>query len=307
MTVLCLCDPAATTDVAPLPDDVQVRVWSPDTDAPPWAPDVDMLVPAYTEAPMPAEALARFTSLRVVQLLSAGVEPWLARVPAGATLCSGRGVHGASTAELALAGIVEHLRRLPEFRAMQQRGQWAQPAQSRTASLDGARVLVVGAGDIGSRVAGACRILGADVTLVARHPRGGVRGVGELPTLLPEHEIVVLAVPSTPETERLADRTFLASMPDGALLVNVSRGVLVDTGALLAELTAHRLHAFLDVTDPEPLPADHPLWDAPGVTITPHIGGGTTGWRRRAYALVREQVIALHEGRELRNVVTDGY
>ena len=266
-----------------------------------------MLVPAYTEAPMPAEALRSFTSLRVVQLLSAGVEPWLARVPPGVTLCSGRGVHGASTAELAIAGILSHLRRLPEFWAMQQRAEWADPARARTASLDGAAVVVVGAGDIGTRVAEVCRVLGAEVTVVARRPRAGVRAGSELPALLPGADVVVLALPRTPQTERLVDARFLAAMPDGALLVNVSRGALVDTDALLAELTACRLHAFLDVTDPEPLPAGHPLWHAPGATITPHIGGGTTGWRRRAYALVRDQVIALHEGRELRNVVTDGY
>ena len=307
MTVLCLCDPDAPSEVGPLPDGIQVRVWSPGTDAPDWAAGVDMLVPAYTEAPMPAAALRSFTSLRVVQLLSAGVEPWLDRVPAGVTLCSGRGVHGASTAELAVAGALTHLRRLAEFRALQERRQWAPPAQARTASLDGSRVLVVGAGDIGARVAQVCRVLGAEVTLVARRARDGVHGAEELPALLPDHGIVVLAVPRTPQTQRLVDAGFLAAMPDGALLVNVSRGVLVDTDALLAELTANRLHAFLDVTDPEPLPADHPLWRAPGVTITPHIGGGTTGWRRRAYALVRDQVTALHEGRELRNVVTDGY
>jgi phosphoglycerate dehydrogenase-like enzyme len=307
VTVLCLCDPDATAEVAPIPDGIEVTVWQPGADEPVWAADVDMLVPAYSEAPMPAEALTRFSSLRVVQLLSAGVEPWLARVPAGVTLCSGRGVHGASTAELALAGILNHLRRLPEFRAMQDQARWADPARARTASLDGTRVLVVGAGDIGARVAQVCGILGAEVSVVARQPRAGVHGNAELPALLPAHGIVVLALPRTPQTEGLVDEDFLAAMPDGALLVNVSRGTLVDTDALLAELDANRLHAFLDVTDPEPLPADHPMWHAPGVTITPHIGGGTTGWRQRAYALVREQVIALHEGRPLRNVVTDGY
>ncbi|HEY2167975.1 MAG TPA: 2-hydroxyacid dehydrogenase [Jatrophihabitantaceae bacterium] len=311
MTVLCLCDPNAPADVEPLPAGIEVRVWQPGADsaedAPQWAAEVDMLVPAYTESSISDHALARFTALRVVQLLSAGVEPWLGRLPDGVALCSGRGVHGASTAELAIAGILNQLRRLAEFRALQLRGEWPDLAAARTESLDGTRVLVIGAGDIGSRVADVCRTLGAEVTLVARRARDGVHATAELPALLPAHEIVVLAIPRTPQTEAMVDVPFLAAMPDGALLVNVSRGVLVDTDALLAETVTGRLRAFLDVTDPEPLPAGHPLWRTPGVTITPHIGGGTTGWRRRAYALVREQVIALHERRPLRNVVTDGY
>jgi phosphoglycerate dehydrogenase-like enzyme len=307
VTVLCLCDARALPDVQPLPAGVDVRGWRPDEDPPAWAGEVDMLVPAYTESPIAPDALARFTALRVVQLLSAGVEPWLGRTPAGVTLCSGRGVHGASTAELAVAGILADRRRLPEFRELQRQGRWADPADARTGSLDGARVLVIGAGDIGTRVASVCRTLGASVSLVARRARAGVHVMADLPGLLPEHEIVVLAVPRTPETDHLVNAAFLAAMPDGALLVNVSRGALVDTEALLAELGAGRLHAFLDVTEPEPLPPGHPLWRAPGVTITPHIGGGTTGWRKRAYALVREQVLALHEGRPLRNVVSDGY
>jgi phosphoglycerate dehydrogenase-like enzyme len=151
--------------------------------------------------------------------------------------------------------------------------------------------------------------LGAEVTLVARRSRDGVRAFTELPSLLPEHQVVVIAVPYTTQTHHLVDADFLATMPDGALLVNVARGAIVDTDALLAELTSQRLHAFLDVTDPEPLPADHPLWDAPHLQLTPHVGGGTFGWQRRAYRLVREQVIRLHRGEPLQNVVavTDGY
>jgi phosphoglycerate dehydrogenase-like enzyme len=196
------------------------------------------------------------------------------------------------------------LRELPQFARAQQEHRWD---ERHTDGLAGKRVLVLGAGDIGRRIAGAVELFGADVTLVARRAREGVRAVSELPELLPQHDVVAVAVPQTPETKRIVDARFLAAMPDGALLVNIARGTIVDTDALLAELNAGRLSAFLDVTDPEPLPPDHPLWDAPNLLLTPHVGGGTTGWQRRAYGLVREQVIRFHNGEPLSNVVVAGY
>jgi phosphoglycerate dehydrogenase-like enzyme len=131
--------------------------------------------------------------------------------------------------------------------------------------------------------------------------------MSEVGDLLSSHDIVVIALPHTPQTHRLVDAEFLAAMPDGAVLVNVARGAIVDTDALVAELEAGRLRAFLDVTDPEPLPPDHPLWDAPNILITPHVGGGTQGWERRAYRLVREQILRFHHGEALANVVSEGY
>jgi phosphoglycerate dehydrogenase-like enzyme len=103
------------------------------------------------------------------------------------------------------------------------------------------------------------------------------------------------------------DAAFLAAMRDSAVLVNIARGAIVETDALLAELQAGRLRAFLDVTDPEPLPADHPLWAAPNLVLTPHIGGGTRGWEARAYRLVREQVLRFVAGEPLENLVENGY
>jgi phosphoglycerate dehydrogenase-like enzyme len=114
-------------------------------------------------------------------------------------------------------------------------------------------------------------------------------------------------LPHTPRTHHLVDAPFLAAMPDGAMLVNVARGPIVETEALVAELTARRLHAFLDVTDPEPLPQGHPLWSAPNLLLTPHVGGGTRGWQRRAYALARAQLRRYLAGEELLNVVRGGY
>lgn len=304
MTTICLPDERARDIVGQLPAGIATVIWDGTGARPAEAAEVQMFVAAYNAAPASVEALASLPKLAVVQLLSAGVEPWLDLIPPGVILCNGRGVHGGSTAELAVAGILSHVRRLPRFRDAQATHRWDRVV---TDGLDGTQVLVLGAGDIGSRIAASLTPLGADVTLVARHARAGIHTVDELPALLPVHQVVVVALPRTAETERLVDPAFLAAMPDGALLVNIARGALVDTDALLAELSAGRLAAFLDVTDPEPLPADHALWDAPNCVLTPHVGGGTRGWQRRAYALVRDQAVRLHRGEALANVVGAQY
>jgi phosphoglycerate dehydrogenase-like enzyme len=165
----------------------------------------------------------------------------------------------------------------------------------------------VGAGDLGQNVATRLRAFGATPVLVARRARDGVHAVGELPGLLPGADIVVLVIPLTPETTGLVDSAFLAALPDGALLVNAARGPVVVTDALVAELTSGRLHAALDVTDPEPPPDDHPLWTAPNLLLTPHVGGNVRGFPRRAYQLVRDQILRYTAGETLLNVVQDGY
>lgn len=285
--------------------DIEVLIWDGRGPRPSDAERIEFFVGQYNAAPPDAAALAGLPALRVVQLLSAGVDPWLGVVPPGVQLCNGRGVHGASTAELAVAGMLAMLRELPHFEQTRRARVWDHARTS--AGLTGRRVLVVGAGDIGQRIAAAARIFDAATTLVARTARDGVRAIAELPQLLPDHDVVALAVPLTPQTRRLVDAAFLAALPDGALLVNVARGPVVDTDALLAELRTGRLRAVLDVTDPEPPPPDHPLWDAPNLLLTPHIGGGTAGWQRRAYALVREQLLRFHDGLPLHNVVEYGY
>lgn len=303
---ICLPDAEAQAAVGDIPG-VEVLIWGDAGDAgdlPPGSERVEFLVPPYMADGATPELLAALPQLKVVQLLSAGVEPWLEGVPEGVLLCNGRGVHGASTAELGVAGLLSVLRELPRFHAEQLAHRWT---KSRTDGLDGKRVLVLGAGDIGRRVATAVEAFAATATLVARHRRDGVESIERLAQLLPEHDVVVVALPHTPQTHGLVDARFLAALPDGAVVVNVARGQLVDTEALLAELQAGRLRAFLDVTDPEPLPADHPLWEAPNVLITPHVGGGTHGWQRRAYGLVRDQVVRFRDGAPLENVVTDGY
>ena len=304
MTTASVPTPDAVAHLGELPAGIELIVWDGTGDRPDGAERIEFFVGRYDAPPPPPAALAGLPALKVVQLVSAGVEPWLDVVPAGVTLCNGRGVHGASTAELAVAGMLASLRELIRFEDARRAHQWD---RSVTDGLTGRRVLVVGAGDIGTRIAAAVQVFDAEATLIARTARAGVRTLDELPELLPEHHVVALAVPHTDATHRLVDADFLAAMPDRALLVNVARGGIVDTDALLAELTAGRLRAFLDVTDPEPLPAEHPLWDAPGLMLTPHVGGGTRGWPRRAYALVREQLLRYVAGEPLDNLVDSGY
>ena len=303
MHVVCLPTPGAAEGVGPI-DDVRVLVWDGEGNPPDGIEDAEFYLGGYMGGPLAKQALARMPNLRVIQLLSAGVEPWLPLVPSGVTLCNGRGVHGGSTAELAVGGLLGVLRDLPRYHDEQAAHRWSpRPGDD----LDGKRVLILGAGDIGRRIAAALQVFDAQCTLVARTAREDVHGIAELDALAPAHEIVVIALPHTSETHRLVDARLLAALPDGAIVVNIARGSIVDPEALVAELQSGRLRAFLDVTEPEPLPADHPLWDAPGVVITPHVGGGTSGWRRRGYRLVREQIERFVRGEALLNVVGTEY
>lgn len=242
--------------------------------------------------------------LRVVQALSAGIDYLLGVVPDHVTLCDGRGVHGSSGAEWVLTAILASLREIPGFVHAQERREWTQHV---TGELAGKRVLIIGAGDLGEQTARRLRAFDAEPILVARRAREGVHGTDELPALLGTVEIVVLVVPFTDETHHMVDAAFLARMRDGALLVNAARGPVVMTEALLAELESGRLRAALDVTEPEPLPSDHPLWQAPNLLLTPHVGGAVQGFPARAYRLVSEQIGRYVKGEPLMNVVEGSY
>ncbi|CAA9367206.1 MAG: D-3-phosphoglycerate dehydrogenase [uncultured Nocardioidaceae bacterium] len=288
-------------------DAAEIVAWDGEPPVPAHVTDVTVWVPSYpggVDDGTVTDSLRGLPRLRVLQLLSAGVEPWPRLVPSGVTLCSGRSIHGASTAELAVAGLLAVLRDLPLYLRQQQHRDWT-PHQPRTVA--GRRVLVLGAGDIGQRVAAALGALDAEVLLVARRSRPGVLTLEQVPEILPTVDAVVVTLPHTDETAGLVDRSFLAALADGAVVVNVARGAVVDTSALTAEVSAGRLRAALDVTDPEPLPTEHPLWGLSGVLLTPHVGGGATGWELRARRLLTEQLTRLRDGAELLNVVTHGY
>jgi phosphoglycerate dehydrogenase-like enzyme len=256
-----------------------------------------------------ADQLPRFAGVKVVQLLSAGADAWIGRVPPGVRLCDARGVHDRPVAEWVLGAAIGVFRQFPAFVRAQEREDWAIKAYTPTRELTGKRVLIVGAGSIGRAIEEHMAPFGVTVTRVARtaRPAEGVHGVDDLPTLLPDAEVVVLVVPLTEQTRGMVDAAFLAAMPDGALLVNAARGPVVDTGALVAELQSGRILAALDVTEPEPLPAGHPLWKMPNAFITPHSAGSVVGLLPRAYGLAGDQLRRFAAGEPLINQVSDGY
>jgi len=288
-----------------LPTGIEADVWDGGGDLPDSADQVEYVVLPLGVKRETVRKIAALPSLRVVQLLSAGADHVLPHLPGHVTLCNARGAHTAATAELTVGMIVASLRNFSRFAVAQRDGHWA-PARSPLVA--GKRVLIVGYGDIGAAVER--RLAGWEVTIdrVARRARDGVHPVDELPRLLKDADVVVVLVPVTKETIRLVNADFLGHMKDGALLVNAARGVIVDTGALLAELSSGRIMAALDVTDPEPLPDGHPLWQAPGLLLTPHVGGAVDEAIERAYGVVREQLARLAEGRPLQNIIeSHGY
>lgn len=304
VTVVCVPDRDAVQLLGDLPEGVEVVVWNGEPDHPEHLGQTEFWVPQVEDSSDLERKLAAMPELKVMQLLSAGVEDVIGKTPDGVQLCDARGVHGGPVSELVLAMILAVFRQLPHFVQAQERGAW-EDAQGE--DLIDARVLIVGAGDLGEQTAKRLVGFGAQPVLVAHSARDGVHATSELPDLLPHADVVVLTVPLTPDTEGMVDAAFLAAMPDRALLVNVARGKVVHTDALLAELTAGRLRAALDVVEPEPLPEGHPLWTAPGVLITPHAAGHVKDSGPRAYALVRAQLERFVKGEELQNVVTGQY
>jgi len=284
--------------------DVTVVEWDL-TGAPP-QPSIDIVVPPYMGGWSALRGLEGVeTGLVQVQSIGYdGVEDFL---PSGRVLANAAGVHEASTAELTLALILASQREFPRMLQNQQEGRW----ESRpTASLADRRVLIVGYGGVGKAIEDRLLPFETTVTRVASKARsdarGQIHGIDELQSLLPEQDIVVVVVPLSESTWHLIDDAFLAAMPDGALLVNVARGPVADTEALVKHAAAGRIRAALDVTDPEPLPQDHPLWSAPGVIISPHIGGATSAMRPRMGKLLQRQIELMLADEPPANVVIGG-
>jgi phosphoglycerate dehydrogenase-like enzyme len=294
-------DPAVLGDV---PAGLRYEVVDPTEHVPDSVGDVRFYVPPYQVGPRVSEVLGSMASLEVIQTLTAGVDNIRPHVPDGVTLCNGRGIHDASTAELAVALTLASLRGVPTFVRDQDRHRW------QTAwypALADRRVLIVGYGAVGEAIERRLLPFEVEVVRVARSARDGVHAIEELPTLLPDADVVVLVVPLTDATRGLVDAGFLAAMKDGALLVNVARGAVVDTPALVAALDSGRIHAAIDVAEVEPLPEDHPLWDAPNLLISPHVGGASSAMWPRAHRLVRDQLHRYAAGESLLNIMSGQY
>jgi phosphoglycerate dehydrogenase-like enzyme len=244
------------------------------------------------------------SSLAFVQTQTAGVDGIVGSVPDGVLLCSVRGAYDELMAELLVAGILASYKEIPHYVHAQDAGSW-QPREVRV--VQGATVLYVGYGSIAQCLERYLEPFGVRSLKVARTARGEVEDLGALPRLLPEADIVVVLTPLTADTRGLVDAAFLAAMKPGALLVNGARGACVDTDALIAATGERGIGAFLDVTEPEPLPDGHPLWQAPGVFITPHIGSLVADNNERCFRVVRENLTRWIEDRPVLNRVEHGY
>ncbi len=303
---LSVPDAALLAALGPLPDGVRGVVW--DLLTPPPAPRIDLVVPPYMgdwRQRLPAVAAVRPRLVQSQLLGYDGVAPVL---PAGVPYANAVGVHEPSTAELALGLMLASLRRLDDYVRQAATGGPQVPIPGT--SLADRRVLLLGVGGVGTAIARRLAPFETEVVRVGRTARtdadGPVHGMAELPALLPEAEIVVLALPLDAATTHLVDRGFLAAMRDGALLVNVGRGALVDTDALVAATEGGRIRAALDVTEPEPLPAGHPLLASPHVLVVPHVGGASTAMRPRLVALIRAQLGRLQREEPPAHVVLGG-
>ena len=218
-------------------------------------------------------------------------------------LCNATGVHDDSTAELAVGLAIASRRGIPDFVRDQDRATWN---HKRYPSFSDSKIAIVGYGSIGQNVARNLSGFTVDVTGFSRSGRDGSLTMDKLDALLPTFDIVILVLPLNAESKHLFDARRLSLLKDGALIVNVARGGIIDTDALVAELNSGRIHAALDVTDPEPLPSEHPLWKAKNVLIAPHVGGDSTAFESRGKTLVEEQIARLAKGDPLKNIVAVG-
>jgi phosphoglycerate dehydrogenase-like enzyme len=301
-----------------------------------------ILIPSHPDRPVDVEfwiappllapaqrAWPFLRGVRVVQSTLAGVDALRKLLPADVILCDARGVHTISTAEWAVTAILASLKYLPLYDELRRAHSWSRRreaedryrdfhASSRTfyphvliEELHAQRVLIVGYGAIGQAIEERLKPFGVEILRVARTARPNaappVHATAELPALLPSADVVILIVPSTSETTGLIGARELALMKQGALLVNAARGPVVDTAALVAALHSRRIRAAVDVTDPEPLPESHPLWDAPNLLLTPHVAGSTPQFMVRAMQLAAAQVGRYLRGEPLENVVTGEY
>jgi phosphoglycerate dehydrogenase-like enzyme len=292
--------PEAAELMGGLPAGIAADVWTGGEQLPDSADEVEVVVLPFGVADAQMQGLAKLPRLRLIQLLSAGAERAIPFVPPGVTLANARGAHDPAVAEWIMAVILAQVRHLPKYIVAQQAGRWEHDAAR---PLGGQTILIVGYGSIGEATERMLAPMQVNVKRVSKTAREGVSSMDDLPSMLPNADIVLLLVPVTPATTKMVDEAFLARMKDGALLVNAARGSIVDTDALLKELTAGRLLAALDVTEPEPLPAGHPLWSAPGLLLTPHVGGATTDAMERALAIAKDQLARYAAGEPLLNVV----
>lgn len=292
----------------PLPAGIEASVW--DLKSDPEGidlADIDGVVLPYIDASAVLGSLSKAPNLKFVQTQSTGFDGVREAAGPSAAVASASGVHAAATAELAIGLIIAKLRGIDEAVRNQQTRSWL---PQRRSSLADRRILLVGVGGIGHEIAKRLEPFEVHITRVGRSTRddneGHIHASSELTELAKSHDVLVAVTPLNEHTHQLVDAKVLAALPDGALVVNVGRGPVVDTEALTAEVVSGRLHCALDVVDPEPLPADHPLWASPNALITPHIGGNASAFEPRIVKLLGAQLQALATGERPANLVQTG-
>ncbi|WP_028661101.1 2-hydroxyacid dehydrogenase [Nocardioides insulae] len=286
------------------PEGLRYEVVDPTKHVPDSVGEVRFYIPPYMIGSAGVDVLPQMSSLEVIQLQTAGVDVYRGKVADGVTLCNGRGIHDASTAELAVTLTLASLRGIPGYVRFQDEHRWHQGYRPALADR---RVMILGYGSIGKAIEARLLPFETEIVRVARTAREGVHAFTELPDLLPTVDVVILIAPLTEETRGLVDADFLGRMKDRALLVNVARGALVDHDALIEACTAKRITAAIDVAEVEPLPADHRLWDTPNLLITPHVGGASSAFQPRMRRLIREQLQRYAAGEPLANVMSGSY
>jgi phosphoglycerate dehydrogenase-like enzyme len=304
---------APLAEFEPLPPGIELVRVPGEGPLPAGVEEAELLVLDVELTPRLGELIGAAARLRVVQALFAGIEWVLPHVPAGITVCNTSGVGDGPVAEWVVGAILGIVKAFPTFRDAQRERRWlmVNPVFSSAGEevpielLEGKTALVIGHGAIGHAIERRLLPFGVTIVGVTRHAREGAYGPEAIPDLLPHADYVIVVAPLTQETRGLVDDAFLERMKNGALLVNASRGKLVDTDALVRALHTGRIRATLDVTDPEPLPDDHPLWRAPNVFITPHVAGMAPDWATRVYRFAGEQIRRAAAGEPLANVRTD--
>lgn len=288
---------------------VEFVEWNLDCEPP--RKQIDIVVPPYWGGHKQLAQVAHVAT-RLVQWQSIGFDGVDRFLPEGVPLANATSVHETSTAELALTLTLAAQRGLPGFVRDGLTGTWNLRSFP---SLADRRVLIVGYGGVGKATEARLAGFEVEISRIARSARTeqnlageqvSVQGFSHLHEGLSLAEVVILTVPLTDETRGMIDAAALAAMPDGALLVNVARGGVVVTDALVAELQSGRLRAALDVTDPEPLPQDHALWQCENALITPHAGGDSSAMLPRMAALIRRQIGHLRAGEAPENIVLGG-
>lgn len=265
--------------------------------------EVTFYVPTYLGGRPALELTKKMPNLKVLQVPNAGYDDAMEFLRPGITLCNGRGIHDDSTAELAVGLTIASLRGFATFVRDQDKGEWVNKNYD---SINDRKIGIVGFGSIGSTIARMLSGFSVEIVAFTQSGRDNTIAITDLDKHLPSLDVVILILPLTKESKHLFDARRLALMKDGALLVNVARGPIVETDALIKELNSGRLKAGLDVTDPEPLPKGHPLWSAKGVLISPHVGGNSSAFEKRARRLIESQLNLLAQGKPLNNVIVAG-